>query len=68
MTWLPGNPQLHAMALAFLHQMTTAILKADGELSPAELAFLDQEFPSQKLIMAGLVQPATKQQTPGKRL
>lgn len=51
------------MALAFLHQLTTAILKADGELTPSELVFLDQEFPSHKMVMAGFVRPATNAHT-----
>ena len=59
MTWLPSDHQLHSMALAFLHRMTTAILEADGELSPSELVFLDQEFPAHKLVMAGFVRPTT---------
>jgi len=63
MTWLPNDPQLHAMALAFLHQMTTAILNADGELSPGELVFLDQEFPTHKMVMAGFVKPTTNAHT-----
>lgn len=63
MTWLPGDPKLHAMTLAFLHQLTTAILKADGELSPSELAFLDQEFPSSRMVMAGFVRPPTNAHT-----
>ncbi len=63
MTWLPNDPQRHPRALAFLHQMTNAILAADGELSPSELAFFEQEFPARKLLMAGFVRPATRAHT-----
>jgi len=63
MTWLPDDPQLQSIALAFLHQMTNAILIADGELSPSELAFLEQEFPAPKLMMAGFLRPNSRAHT-----